>query len=87
MRIVILAVVTLMCAGNALAQPVPWRSPVKHAQGAEIAVQQAVEQLGRERKIVEREETVAWLKVQRLIGDHLTELADIQSGTLRASMR
>jgi hypothetical protein len=155
---------------------------VKHAQGAEIAVQQAVEQLGRERKIIEREvkilnhlqladdaltdpmqpsvsvqkaydevsearrlessdmrvrngvldalraieearksptsadfgrlrsvlraeatgpatryavritaalqeETVAWLKVQRLIGDHLTELADIQGGTLRASMR
>lgn len=182
MRTVIFTVVTLMCAGSAFTQPVAWRSPMKHAQPAETAIQAAMEQLGRERKIVEREvlilkhlhvaddaltdpmqpsvsiqkafdevseatrlnstdmrvrngvvevlqvivdarksptsadfgrlrgilrteatgpatryalritaalqeETIAWLRVQRLIGDHLAELADIQGGTLQTSMR
>ncbi|MHB0971458.1 MAG: hypothetical protein ACYC7A_17140 [Thermoanaerobaculia bacterium] len=182
MRTAILTVLTLTLAGNAFAQPVAWRSPVKHAKPAETAIQAAMEQLGRERKIVEREvlilkhlqvaddaltdpmqpsvsvqkafdevaeakrlestdirvrngvvealkviddarksptsadfgrlrsilrteatgpatryalritaalqeETIAWLRVQRLIGDHLAELADIEGGTLQTSMR
>lgn len=182
MRTVILTVVTLLCAGSAFAQPVAWLSSGRQARSAETAIQAAVEQLGRERKVVEREvlilkhlhvaddaltdpmqpsvsvqkafdevsearrlessdvrvrngivdaleviddarksptsadfgrlrsilrteatgpaaryalritaalqeETIAWLKVQRMIGDHLAELADIAGGTLQTSMR